>query len=118
MKSFRSGGTTLRTACGRTTRAGSGGSVSRRSVGEPPAWATDFDAWTADALVRNDVDQVYAGPGGDCTLRGLFLAVITVQMALRGTVQDTTGPNGTSQDKFVYDASGNTTSRNISAVGF
>ncbi|MGI5506294.1 polymorphic toxin-type HINT domain-containing protein [Lentzea sp. CA-135723] len=27
---------------------------------------------------------------------------------------DTTGPNGTSQDKFTYDASGNTTSRSIS----
>jgi 4,5-DOPA dioxygenase extradiol len=24
----------------------------------PPAWATDFDAWTADALVRNDVDAL------------------------------------------------------------
>ena len=28
------------------------------SSSEPPAWASDFDAWAADALVRKDVDAL------------------------------------------------------------
>ncbi|HEX8616371.1 MAG TPA: class III extradiol ring-cleavage dioxygenase [Thermoanaerobaculia bacterium] len=27
-------------------------------VAEPPSWATEFDAWTADAVRRNDVDAL------------------------------------------------------------
>ncbi len=38
----------------------------------PPAWATDFDAWTADALVRKDVDALLdyqrKGPGANIAL--------------------------------------------------
>src|SRR5688572_13198510 len=39
---------------------------------EPPAWATEFDAWTADALERNDVDALLdyqqKGPGSRIAL--------------------------------------------------
>ena len=28
------------------------------SSSEPPSWAAEFDAWTADALLRNDVDAL------------------------------------------------------------
>ena len=38
----------------------------------PPAWALDFDAWTADALARNDVDALLdyqrKGPGAQIAL--------------------------------------------------
>ena len=29
-----------------------------RGNAPPPAWATEFDAWTAEALARNDVDEL------------------------------------------------------------
>src|SRR5688572_7558546 len=39
---------------------------------DPPAWATEFDAWTADALERNDVDALLdyqqKGPGSRIAL--------------------------------------------------
>lgn len=38
----------------------------------PPTWATEFDAWTADALTRNDVDALLdyeaKGPGAQIAL--------------------------------------------------
>ena len=48
-----------------TIRQGRGASVSSHSIA------------LGSALARNDVDQVFLGEGGDCTLNGLFLAAGT-----------------------------------------
>lgn len=91
---------------------GSGNCAAPKSTsalgGAAPYWLS----WTFDKT-GNRLTQTSHATAGDTTNSFTYPAAGAPQPHTVTKV-DTTGPNGTSQDKFAYDASGNTTSRNIS----
>ncbi|MCG8924057.1 polymorphic toxin-type HINT domain-containing protein [Lentzea sp. CC55] len=91
---------------------GSGDCSAARSTSTLGGAASYWLSWTFDKT-GNRLTQTAHATAGNTTNTFTYPAAGAAQPH---TVQkvDTAGPNGTSQDTFAYDASGNTTSRKIS----
>ncbi len=91
---------------------GSGDCSAAKSTSALGGVAPYWMSWTFDKT-GNRLTQTSHASAGDTVNSFTYPAAGGVQPHTVSKV-DTTGPNGTSQDSFAYDAAGNTTSRKIS----
>ncbi|WP_112270647.1 RHS repeat-associated core domain-containing protein [Lentzea terrae] len=91
---------------------GSGDCAAAKSTSALGGAAPYWMSWTFDKT-GNRLTQTSHASAGDTVNSFTYPAAGAAQPHTVSRV-DTTGPNGTSQDTFTYDAAGNTTSRKIS----